>query len=227
LTYRDIVEVFHDDASSEQANHFYKEDGKMLGVDASQDCTSIANAMVSDGRQFVCRYYCNSGAKQLTSGELQNLHGAGLSVVVVWEDGRPTSASYFSYTKGVDDGSSAFNDALQIGQPAASPIYFAVDYDASDVDLGGLITDYLNGVALGIKTAANGAPEHPIGVYGSGATCRFALARGLATYTWLAMSSGWRGYDFPDWNIRQSAGTTYGIIDVDFDESAGIDFGAF
>jgi hypothetical protein len=199
----------------------------MLGIDASQDCTSIADAIVTDGRQFVCRYYANSGAKQLTSTELENLRGAGLKIVVVWEDGRPTSASYFSFTKGVDDGTSAYNDGLQIGQPAVAPIYFAVDYDASDIDLAGGITDYLNGVALGIRTAANGASENPIGVYGSGATCRFALSRGLATYTWLAMSSGWRGYDFQDWNIRQSAGKNYGNTDADFDESSGTDFGAF
>jgi hypothetical protein len=199
----------------------------MLGVDASKDCSLVADAIVADGRGFVCRYYANSGAKQLSIQELQNLRSVGLKVVVVWEDGLPTSSSYFSFTKGVDDGTSAYNDGLQIGQPAAIPIYFAIDYDATDADLAGGINDYLNGVALGIKTAANGASENPIGVYGSGATCRFALSRGLATYSWLAMSAGWRGNDFPDWNIRQSTGVTYGNIDVDFDESSGADFGGF
>lgn len=199
----------------------------MLGIDASQDCSSIAGAIMANGRTFVCRYYANSGKKRLTSTEPQNLRGKGLTVVVIWEDGRPTSASYFSFTKGVDDGTSAYHDALQIGQPSNTPIYFAVDYDASDAELAAGINDYFNGLALGIKTAANSGPENPIGVYGSGATCRFALSRGWARYTCLAMSSGWRGYDFPDWNIRQSTGTTYGSIEVDFDESSSNDFGSF
>lgn len=199
----------------------------MLGIDASQDCSTIADAVAADGRGFICRYYANSGTKQLTAQELTNLRGANLKVVTVWEDGFPTSASYFSFTKGVDDGTSAYNDALQIGQPASAPIYFAIDYDAADADLAGGITDYFNGIALGMKTAANGAPVNPIGVYGSGATCSFALSRGLATYSWLTMSNAWRGSNFPDWNIRQSAGQPYGTVDVDFDQSSGEDFGAF
>lgn len=199
----------------------------MLGVDASRDCSSITDAIVASGRTFVCRYYANSGAKRLSATELQNLRGAGLKVVTIWEDGRPTSASYFSFAKGVDDGTSAYHDALQIGHPSSAPIYFAVDYDASDAHLAGGINDYFNGIAMGIKTAANGGPGNPIGIYGSGATCRYALSRGWARYTWLALSSGWRGHDFPDWNIRQSTGTTYGSIAVDFDESSSDDFGAF
>ena len=204
-----------------------RRDGAMVGVDASTDCSPIADALVADGRQFVCRYYANSGAKRLSATELQNLRGAGLKVVVVWEDGHPTSANYFYFAKGVDDGTSAYHDALEIGQPTNTPIYFAIDYDASDADLASGINDYFNGVTTGIKTAANGGAVNPVGVYGSGATCRFALARAWATFTWLAMSSGWRGHDFPDWNIRQSQGRTYGAIDVDFDESSSNDFGAF
>src|SRR5258708_2487214 len=121
----------------------------ITGIDASRDCSSIAQTLASEGRQFVCRYYANSGKKRLTIGELQALCSSGLKVVVVWEDGNPTSPGYFSYTKGVDDGTSAYNDALQIGQPAGSPIYFAVDYDASDKDLAGVINDYFKGIVQG------------------------------------------------------------------------------
>jgi hypothetical protein len=199
----------------------------ITGVDASQDCSSIGQTLVNQGRQFVCRYYANSGKKRLSTNEAQTLSSAGLKIVVVWEDGRPTSPSYFSFTKGVDDGTSAYNDALQIGQPAGTPIYFAIDYDASSADLAGVINDYFNGITQGLKLASRNNMEHPVGVYGSGATCSFILKRGLATYSWLAMSSGWQGNNFPDWNIRQSDGTTYSGIAVDFDESNNDSYGGF
>ncbi len=56
---------------------------------------------------------------------------------------------------------------------------------------------------------------------------RAPSARGLASYTWLAMSSGWRGFDFADWNIKQSQGQTYGNIETDSDESSGRGHGGF
>jgi len=199
----------------------------IIGVDASRDCSSIAKALTSDGRQFVCRYYANSGKKRLSLAELQVLNSSGLKVVVVWEDGYPTKPSYFSYTKGVDDGTSAYNDALQIGQPTGSPIYFAVDYDASDSDLAGVINDYFKGIVQGLRVASQGGMEHAIGVYGSGATCAYILRRGLVTYSWVAMSTGWRGHDFSEWNIRQSQGSSYGEIDVDFDEAQTENYGGF
>jgi hypothetical protein len=199
----------------------------ITGIDASHDCSSIARTLARQGRRFVCRYYANSGKKRLNKNEAQTLSGAGLKIVVVWEDGFPTSSSYFSFTKGVDDGTSAYHDALQIGQPAGSPIYFAVDYDASNADLAGVINDYFNGITQGLKLASRNNMEHPVGVYGSGATCGFILKRGLATYSWLAMSSGWQGHEFSNWHIRQSAGITYSGIAVDFDESNNDGYGGF
>jgi hypothetical protein len=198
-----------------------------MGVDASTDCSPIADALVSDGVTFVGRYYANHGKKRLRATEYQALRDAGLKVVSVWEDGRPTSVSYFSFAKGVDDGSSAYHDALSIGQPVHTPIYFAIDYDTLDADLAGGINDYLKGVAVGLKTAANGNDDHPVGVYGSGATCRFAISRGLASYTWLAMSRGWRGFDFSGWNIKQSRGQSTGGVDTDSDESSALGHGGF
>jgi len=193
-----------------------------LGIDASTDCSPIAGTLAAAGLNFVGRYYANSGRKRLGASEYQVLRTVGLKVVAVWEDGRPTSAAYFSYAKGVDDGSSAYHDALSIGQPVGTPIYFAIDYDATDADLGGVINDYLKGIAVGLKSAANGSDDHPIGVYGSGATCRFAILRKLASYTWLAMSSGWRGFDFADWNVKQSEGETFGNTETDSDESSEV-----
>ena len=200
----------------------------MLGLDTNRDCSSIAEMIVADGRQFVCRYYAHPGSKKgLMSDELQKLRKANLKVVAVWENGYPTSAGYFSYSQGVNDGVGAYKYAVQIGQPAGTPIYFAVDYDASTADLNGGIANYFKGVAFGMETAARGASKYAIGVYGSGESCIFALSSGFATYSWLSMSTGWSGHTFGGWNIRQSKGRKFGDIDVDFDESSDSDFGAF
>lgn len=198
------------------------------GIDASVNCTVKAFDLQANGIEFVCRYYANSGKKILSRSEALALSQAGLNIVVVWEDGYPTKGSYFSYAKGVDDGSSAYHDALVIGQPIDSPIYFAVDYDASPADVSGGICDYFRGVATGFA-ASGGTDEqtHPIGVYGSGATCSFLLARNLVTFTWLSQSTGFRGSkDFAAWNIKQGPDQQMVGIDVDFDESTD-DYGGF
>lgn len=197
------------------------------GIDASVNCTEKASELQASGIEFVCRYYANSGKKVLSRAEALGLNQAGLNIVVVWEDGYPTKASYFSYAKGVDDGSSAYHDALLIGHPIESPIYFAVDYDASSADVSGGICDYFRGVAAGFAASGGGAPSHPIGVYGSGATCSFLLARSLVDFAWLSQSTGFRGSkDFADWNIKQGPEQQMLGIDVDVDESAD-NYGGF
>lgn len=116
---------------------------------------------------------------------------------------------------------------MLIGQPAATPIYFAVNFDASQAEIAGGVCDYFRGVADGFKTISGGNSAHLVGVYGSGACCGWLLNRGLAQYSWLAMSSGWSGFgSFSQWNIKQGDGTPIGGVDLDFDEGIA-DIGAF
>lgn len=206
----------------------FKELSMAKGVDARSDCSGIAQALVDAGVEFVARYYANSGAKVLSQGEARMLSLAGLQLVAVWEDGYPTKALYFSYAKGVDDASSAFHDALIVGQPIDSPIYFAVDYDATNSDISGPINDYFRGIAAGFAASSGGGSVHPVGVYGSGATCSFLLARNLAAVSWLSMSPGFLGSKyFGAWNIKQTRDPQqFGGIAADLDESVG-NYGGF
>jgi len=109
-----------------------------------------------------------------------------MNIVAVWEDGSPTSNQYFSRNEGVDDGTSAYNMASKNGQPADTPIYFAVDYDATDADISGCINDYFLGIKEGFDTIGAGAPVHSIGVYGSGAVCAWLLSRNVVSVVQLA-----------------------------------------
>src|SRR5262245_46430066 len=111
-----------------------------VGIDASSNCGLRAAEIRSAGIDFVGRYYASHGRKILTPAEARQLGVVGLRLVVVWED-KPTSTEYFSYAKGMDDGTSAYYDAMLLGQPASSAIYFAVDYDASPAAIAGPIGD--------------------------------------------------------------------------------------
>ena len=192
------------------------------GLDAMTNVSSIISTIKNDGYSFVCRYYnTNIPSKNLTLSEAQAISRVGLYNISIWENGYPTSASYFSYSKGVSDGTAAINYAHNtIGQPDTAPIYIAVDYDASISDLDGVITAYFNGI---VAAMGNLDYYYPLGVYGSGLTCQTIYNNiGQVIYTWLARSPGWQGYStYTAWNIKQSSGGTMGGIAYDNDQSKG------
>lgn len=176
------------------------------GFDASRDLTPFAPGLKAAGYSFVGRYYnINNQAKNLTLAEAKVLSSLGLSIIAVWENGYPIKSSYFSHDVGVHDGTSAYFYAQKtIGQPAGTPIYFAVDYDASSADLVNNIVPYFIGIADGFKAISGNSPVYPVGVYGSGLVCNSLLTQNLAAYTWLAQSSGWQGSaGFTQYNIKQ------------------------
>jgi hypothetical protein len=167
----------------------------LKGLDASVKLTRAAECLKRNGFDFAIRYYnIRNQSKNLTLSEAQALVRAGLQLGAVWEDGSPIRASFFNKAKGVRHGKAAFlraND--KIGQPAGTPIYFAVDFDALASDVDSVIKDYFEGVHEGLRDAGGGNPKYEVGVYGSGLTCRKLLAAGLVTFTWLAGSTGFQG----------------------------------
>jgi hypothetical protein len=69
-------------------------------------------------------------------------------------------------------------------------------------------------------------------VYGSGLVCKTLLAANKVTYTWLAQSTGWAGYNsFTQYNIKQFNATVMcidaGSIHGDTDESPNDNEGSF
>lgn len=203
------------------------------GLDTMSNTKSVAAQIKNAGYSFVCRYYnTNNAAKNLTLAEAQELSKAGLFIVSVWENGYPTSKSYFSYNQGVADAQAAINYARKtIGQPGGTPIYFAVDYDASDADVKGVIYDYFRGVNSAI---INDGMNYWAGVYGSGAVCDYIVNHGenqqlmFVTYAWLAQSTGWRGYNsFTNWNIKQGGAITVAGLSCDSNTSSSAGGGGF
>lgn len=192
------------------------------GLDTASVCTNIANTIKKAGYVFVARYY---GNYRLTLTEAKALSKAGLEIVAVWENGRPTSASYFSYDKGYSDGTSAYNYAKNnIEQPNYTPIFFAVDYDASDSDIHSVITNYFNGISAAFTNLGS---AYDIGAYGSGAVLSYLYSNvSGVSYKWLAKSTGWRGHGtYTDWDIKQ--GSTVTVGGITFDSDTGKSYGGF
>lgn len=192
------------------------------GFDTTRDTTTLAAAIKAAGYDFVGRYLSQSHWKVIGPAEAAALSAAGLSLVLVYEDG-PTTPNYFSFGRGQADGTRAAQQAGLFGAPAGTTLYFAVDYDASADDINGVITQYFNGVAGALKSlaAANG-PAYSVGVYGSGATCSTITAAGLATCGWLAQSHGWNGHDsYSSWSICQGMPAVIAGLSVDPDDAIG------
>ena len=188
------------------------------GIDYSSTQSAAVHACFHDaGIAFVCRYYDASGgksAKCLDRNEADALLAAGLQIFTVYET-VPTEVGYFTKGQGSFDALAAKGAAAAAGQPSSHPIFFAVDYDASDADLGGAITDYFNGVDEAMAHA------YPLGLYGSYRSCAFARANWPAvphlwqTYAW---SNGQKltGVDLYQYQNDQSLCG----VDVDLDEAA-------
>jgi len=200
----------------------------ITGIDVASDVTPEIECLKNKSYSFVGRYYNNNVPdKNLTRDEAISLSNNDLLIAAVWENGFPTEATYFSKTKGIFDGTSAYHYAQEIGQPAGSAIYFAVDFDATPKEVSGLIRDYFEGISEGFNNISSGNPVYDAGVYGSGFVCSWLSEKGLVKYTWQALSTGWLGYDpNGDWNIKQIQETTICGLDADTDLSLG-DFGGF
>lgn len=196
------------------------------GFDCVSDCTSHGQQIIDSGFTFVARYYTSLSQTiktRLSREEALHLSGMGIDLVTVFENAAD-HAGYFKYSQGSNDGRSAFSYAfVTVEQPEKTPVYFTVDYDATEVDLQQKIIPYFQA----IRQYTGG---YLVGVYGSGFVCRRMIELGLVHYTWLAQATGWAEYEeynaSGQWNLLQGATTTLFGLEVDLLESNG-DGGGF
>jgi hypothetical protein len=168
------------------------------GVEAAGITTQIIPCILKlqdQGRavSFVQRYL-----RDLTRVEIAALKKAGLRIVSCFEEnGSDPPVTYFTRARGQHDGRRAFTQAQAIGQPAGTPVYFAVDTDP-DIRQRQIILDYFQGIREGCQQyladmrAQNKQPvNYAIGVYGSGCVLSWCQAQGIATWFWQAFAPGW------------------------------------
>jgi hypothetical protein len=203
----------------------------LSGMDANLPLTNQVACLKAEGFRFAVRYYTRKDRNRtLTLLEAQTLVKGGFQLGVVFEDGFPSNPAeqpaFFTHDRGVGDGRAAHDRALnKIGQPANTPIYFGVDFDASPHDLATGIKRYFEGVREALLAANNGTLKYQIGVYGSGLACTELLKNGLATFAWLSQSTGHRGskefkkqklYNLVQGPVRKNV---CGLDEIDSDET--------
>ncbi|MGI6642777.1 MAG: DUF1906 domain-containing protein [Bacillota bacterium] len=202
-----------------------------LGLDTATPCSqSTIDAVVRAGYKFIVRYYCTGGLwKRLSSEEALRLSDPGLWVVSAFQNYN-NSIGRFSRSPGRANGRAAYEYARDvIGQPDDTPIYFAVDFDATDAEAKGAIRDYF--VAVNDVFVELGG-QYDVGVYGSGAICQYMKHDvKLAQYSWLSMSTGWRGYrryvSQNQWNLKQIKPISIAGVEFDTDESSSLGGGGW
>ncbi|MER7455772.1 glycoside hydrolase domain-containing protein [Micromonospora sp. NPDC126480] len=155
--------------------------------------------------------------KALKPGEPQTILDAGLSFFPIFQY-NGTQLVNFTYQKGYDQGRIAHQKAVEHRIPAGACIYFAVDYDALDVDIDTHINPYFRGVRDGLAELGN---RYVFGVYGSRHVCtrvsrevgaRWSLVSGMS---WGY--SGNLGFPLPDnWSFNQ-------IREYEFQPGWGLD----
>jgi len=166
-----------------------------VGIDCNFDArpylSCIRNATWKGQRiAFVVRYYSGYPPKNLSRGEAEALSKLGVRCVTVWE-GRARDA--IGYDNGRVHGFHAFGQAVKCGQPAGTPIYFAVDYEPSLTERPA-VERYFEGVREGLSQAQRDPRANPngmhynVGVYGNRVTLDLCKAQGIVTWFWQSCS---------------------------------------
>jgi Rv2525c-like, glycoside hydrolase-like domain len=196
-------------------------------VDVDFSVTPYLGRLIASGIKTIGRYYdreygtgkgevCyHNKTKVLTRAELAAIESAGLSVFIVFQHcGHDCTnfdlANPETANKGRKDAEGAIRLAQELGQPAHTPIYFAVDFDPSPTKtmpaarMWPSIEAYFNQV-----NEVFARTRWEVGIYGSGTTCRKLRAGNLAKYFWVSTSLGHIGtpefFNGGDWHIFQNA----------------------
>lgn len=150
-------------------------------------------------------------SKAMTRRELSILTENGIRVFPIYQDGG-WYVEYFVPGRGTIDAYKAINAAYELGFQEGTTIYFAVDFDAYDYQVDGLIIPYMWEIRevfdkLGKEIPL---PEYKLGVYGARNTCLKCLqdSKVRTDYSFVAnMSTGFSGnLGFPmpyNWSFGQ------------------------
>lgn len=179
-------------------------DRPVTGMDTSTPITaSAAIARYNEGYRVVGRYLTVTG-KAIVAGELENIFDAGLKVFPIYQNYN-NAASYFTESLGRGHGIQAAIRARELGI-GPTPIFFAVDYDATGAEANTIILQYFTGIAKGLASSID--VKYKVGIYATRNVCSIVSQAGKAEAIWVSgMSIGYSGnLGFPmpsDWMYNQ------------------------
>jgi hypothetical protein len=170
----------------------------------------------SMGYKGVLRYLAPlPNSKVLTADECKALHNAGLVIGLVWE----SSASRANDGKaaGVQDAQAALAQANSLGVPSNIPIYFAIDWDATEAQQTN-INAYFDGIHSVFGS-------RKVGAYGGYYVIKRLFDASKINYGWQTYA--WSGGQWDSRaQIRQTLNGQWSG-QVDFDETTTSDWGGW
>jgi len=157
---------------------------RRYGVDYSMtnvDWPTFFRELKAAGRDFIGRYLPWKGAtwRQVTKAELQGATAAGVDYFFWFEDSDNHFSARNGFAQGVADAQEAVRALERLGVPTTTPVYYTVDFPASD---GNEIDAYFRGIVSVV-------PVSQVGVYGNYITIDWIYKQGLATY--FCQSNAW------------------------------------
>jgi hypothetical protein len=181
------------------------------GLSTNRRCDTQVACLRDAGQRFVVRYHSlrtTQPEKRLSPREAAEVARGGLALATVYQDNARLEAD-FGAARGEQDAIAALHAAGQVGQPAGSAVYFAVDTDFSLAQLRSVVMPYFAAVrSVFARAGGEAGPYLRLGVYGSGLTCRLVRDRFEGTLTWLAEATAWReSLGFDTWDLKQHRNT--------------------
>ncbi len=197
-------------------------------IDADFDVSPYLAQLKAAGVRTIGRYYDRAYGtgigescyrhplKTLTKAELTAIENAGLSVYVVFQHCGAQCVNFDlqnkeTAEKGRKDAYAAIQLAHDLGQPADTPIYFAIDFDPYPGNGCGLPLERIWPSIDAYFDQVNevlGGTRWQVGVYGAGITCQRLKASGKAKYFWLSSSLGHLGspefFNAGQWHLFQN-----------------------
>lgn len=186
-----------------------------FGLDAAWSSPNVAGFKAA-GVKFFCGYLSTDSSKNLTPSEAKALSDAGIPFIVVWET--TASRALSGEAGGAADARAALAQQHAIDPKRRdAPIYFAVDWDATDAQKP-TIANYLRG-------AASVLGKGQVGVYGSYYVCDYMLSHDVCGFAWQTYAwSG--GHVLGKAHLLQySNGHVVAGVSCDYNKSLQPDFG--
>lgn len=190
------------------------------------------NFLKQNGYNYVGRYITPGqftwGNKQLTTNEIELILNNGLRIFPIFQRTANT-ADYFTAEQGNEDATLAIQYANALNIPAATIIYFAVDYDYMDGELDSTVVPYFKAIS-GVFNDLDS--KYRIGIYASRNICTrlkpYTVTSFVSGLSWGY--SGNLGFKMPsNWAFNQilTVSTTVSgeTVEIDNDAVSGYDTG--
>lgn len=168
------------------------------GIDRATAFTQAeCEILKAHGYSFIGRYYSTSAWKRLTAKEAGIISAAGLYVVSVYQDGGRGKKD-FTAARGAAHAAEAIKQARACRQPEGTPIYFAVDFDASSAGGLGNVVTYFRAV----MGAMEGSGYEP-GVYGCADVTDVVILASCNKMRYKWQTVAWSKGEITDYNLLQ------------------------